>query len=234
MPFKTIELPQVGAVRLYKRKGSRHIRLSVGSNGSVRVTLPAWAPYRLGAEFALSKRDWIIARKPVLPVLTEGKQIGKTHRLTFIQEQHRGKISTRLQGSMIRVFMPHDSAINSAEVQRAATKAAVRALQSEAERLLPIRLRQLALQHGFSYREVRIKQLKGRWGSCSQQGDITLNCFLMQLPWEVVDYVLLHELMHTRIMAHGPAFWNELARYIPDLSQVRKQARQYQPILQSL
>src|SRR5690606_36436720 len=95
-------------------------------------------------------------------------------------------------------------------VQKAAQAAAIRALRKEAETLLPQRLRTLAEQTGFTYNSVAVKQPKSRWGSCSHQKHITLNLFLMQLPWRLIDYVLLHELTHTKVMRHGPPFWAEL------------------------
>jgi len=49
--------------------------------------------------------------------------------------------------------------------------------------LLPQRLQAFATQTGFSYRSVSVKQLKSRWGSCNTEKEITLNLFLMQLPW---------------------------------------------------
>lgn len=51
MPAKYIHIEDVGKVALYKRRGIRGVRLSIAHDGTVRVTLPAWAPYRLGAEF---------------------------------------------------------------------------------------------------------------------------------------------------------------------------------------
>jgi len=72
------------------------------------------------------------------------------------------------------------------------------------------RLTHLAGQHGFCYNRVTIRNQKSRWGSCSATNNISLNMKLMALPDELIDYVLLHELLHTRIKNHGPAFWAEL------------------------
>src|SRR5205814_2081858 len=116
-------------------------------------------------------------------------------------------------------------------VQSAALKASVRALRKEAEALLPQRLATLADQTGLSYRNVSVKQLKSRWGSCSSAKDITLNLFLMQLPWHLIDYVLLHELVHTKVMRHGEPFWRELERHVSQPKQLRHEIGTYQPTL---
>jgi hypothetical protein len=114
-------------------------------------------------------------------------------------------------------------------VQKAARSVSIRALRREAEELLPQRLQSLAKAHDFTYGSVAIRQLKGRWGSCSQHSDITLNLFLMQLPWELIDYVILHELTHTKVMRHGPPFWSELEKYAPNARQLRKAILTHRP-----
>jgi predicted metal-dependent hydrolase len=53
----------------------------------------------------------------------------------------------------------------------------------------------------------------------------------MQLPWELIDYVILHELVHTVVMAHGPKFWDELDKYVNNLAAKRKAIRSHQPAL---
>ena len=68
----------------------------------------------------------------------------------------------------------------------------------------------LAEHYGLSYKRVKITGSKGRWGSCSAAGSINLSCYLMLLPSHLMDYVLLHELSHTKEMNHGPRFWELL------------------------
>ena len=116
-------------------------------------------------------------------------------------------------------------------MQKAAHDACIKALRKQAEQLLPGRLSNLADRHGFAYGSVQIKHLKSRWGSCDHERNITLNLFLMQLPWELIDYVLLHELTHTQIMRHGPDFWNAMRRVLPNLQAIRKQMRLHHPVL---
>jgi predicted metal-dependent hydrolase len=88
--------------------------------------------------------------------------------------------------------------------------------QAEAERKIIARLRQLARRHGFIYNKVSIRNQRTRWGSCSPKGNISLNIKLVALPQELFDYVLLHELVHTRIHNHSNKFWQELDKYVGD------------------
>lgn len=232
MAQKNVYLEGIGDVLLQKRKGTRSIRLTVGHDGKLRVSMPPWSPYHVGEAFARSKTAWILKQLvgKAQHVLLPNMRIGKAHRLRFMHE-HRTTITTRVSKTEITVRMPVDKKPTDTDVQTAVRAAAVRALKQEAKNLLPGRLQAMATTHGFTYRSVSIKQLKTRWGSCNSQKDIALNCFLMQLPWDLIDYVLLHELLHTRVMAHGAAFWTELGLYVSNLPAKRKTMRAQQPTL---
>lgn len=208
------------------------MRLSITSAGMVRVSMPHWVPYASGVAFAIQKQTWIRSQQVRPTLVKHNARVGKAHRISFIADPTRQSIATRITNDgQIRIHHPATLHHESTEVQKAAEKAGIRALKSQAQILLPQRLEALALQHGFTYQSVGIKQLKSRWGSCSDQGHIALSCFLMQLPWHLIDYVLLHELVHTRVMAHGPVFWNELDQYVTNLKAIRKEMRDHRPIL---
>lgn len=76
------------------------------------------------------------------------------------------------------------------------------------------RVESLAAKYGFSYGKVTFRNMKTRWGSCTAQNNISLNIGLIALPNELRDYIILHELVHTKIKNHGKEFWNELGRII--------------------
>jgi len=84
----------------------------------------------------------------------------------------------------------------------------------KARRQLTGTLNRLAKEHGFTFNRVFIRSQKTRWGSCSRKNNISLNVKLMLLPKDLVDYVILHEFVHTRIPNHGDDFWDELDRYV--------------------
>jgi predicted metal-dependent hydrolase len=233
MATKQVRIPEIGIVTLYKRRGNRSLRLSIDPTGEVRVSLPYWLPYKAGEQFALSKAIWIEANRPKTSNgrLQHGHAIGKAHRLYFEQRAMASKVATRIAGNEIRVSFPAIYGAHDQEVQDAAHLASIRALKKEAEVLLPQRLQALAAQTGFTYSGVSVKQLKSRWGSCNSQQEITLNLFLMQLPWHLIDYVLMHELTHTKVMRHGTPFWREMERHVPGAKQLRAQMGNYQPML---
>lgn len=232
MAFKQFALDERTTITIYKRKTNRSLRLSIAASGEIKVTIPLWAPYSAGLAFARSRASWIAAQQPISSLLASGHPIGKAHHLSFVATASVKAPAGRLRPSEAIVNYPIDMSVNHPAVQKAAQAVSIRALRSQAEALLPQRLQTLADRHGFTYKSVAIKRLKSRWGSCDTDSNIVLNLFLMQLPWECIDYVLLHELTHTRIMRHGPDFWGAMADVLPAVQTRRKTMRTYQPILQ--
>jgi len=231
MAQKIVDLPGIGEVVLAKRKGTRSLRLSIGADGRIRVGMPYWAPYQAGISFAISRSDWIKKHAPESRsgLLTEGMRVGKSYRLHFIRDDSIRGARSRLVANRIIIRTSIDP--SRPEAQKRAAAACERALKKDAEKLLPQRVKELAAARGFDYGSVRVKRLRSRWGSCSNQKDITLNYYLIQLPWTLIDYVVLHELTHTMYLHHGSAFWDHLQSLMPEVKQHRKDIRQHKPVL---
>ncbi len=75
---------------------------------------------------------------------------------------------------------------------------------------------------GADHGKITVRSQKSRWGSCSRDGNLSFNCLLSQVPPEVLDYVVVHELCHRKQMNHSPAFWQEVERILPQYRQPRK------------
>jgi predicted metal-dependent hydrolase len=99
--------------------------------------------------------------------------------------------------------------------------------RTEAKHKLIARLKQLAEQYGFSCNRVSIRNQQTRWGSCSRKNNISLNLKLAVLPEELMNYVILHELVHTRVHDHSNKFWSELDKYTGSGKTLAKKLRNY-------
>lgn len=97
----------------------------------------------------------------------------------------------------------------------------------EAKEIIASRLRELADLHGFSFSSLRFRNQKTVWGSCSAKARLSLNLRLARLPKELLDYVLLHELTHTRVANHGPLFWREISCLVPDARELDRKLNEY-------
>jgi predicted metal-dependent hydrolase len=91
------------------------------------------------------------------------------------------------------------------------------------------RLAHFSEKHNLPYNRATFRWQRTKWGSCSGRNNINLNVNLVFLPEELQDYVLLHELVHTKVRNHSKNFWTELDKYTQcqsrELSKKLKQHR---------
>lgn len=99
-------------------------------------------------------------------------------------------------------------------------------IRQRARKVLPPRLQALAQQTGLEFTRCSVRSQKSRWGSCSSNGTISLNEQLLFLSPPSVDYLMLHELCHTRHMNHSPAFWRLVASFEPEYRQFEQTLNQ--------
>lgn len=208
-----------------RRKGSRNIRISIKSDGTLRVSVPYGVSDAAAWQFVESKQEWIRQRlKPKLQ-LEHDMHIGKAHRIEI--KTGGDSPRSRIANGTITITVPESLSITSPDVQKVLERACDRALQKEAQQLLPQRLETLAKKHSVSYRSCTVKKLRSRWGACDNRNNIQLNIYLMQLPWALIDYVILHELAHTKHAHHQKPFWDYFEQLLPDAKERRKRIKTY-------
>ena len=128
----------------------------------------------------------------------------------------------------MRIICPPTADFTDSNLQDWLRKVIEEALRRNAKLILPPRLYMLSMQHNLPYKSVKINSSSGRWGSCSTRGNINLSYYLVLLPKHLIDYVLLHELAHTREMNHGKRFWALLDRMTDGRAQaLRTELRKY-------
>ena len=140
----------------------------------------------------------------------------------------RDRFLSRSELGEMQIICPPNADFSNKELQAWLRKVIEEALRRNAKIILPPRLYALSLQHNLSYKSVKINSSSGRWGSCSARGNINLSYFLVLLPRHLIDYVLLHELAHTREMNHGERFWALLNGMTDGKAQLlRNELRKY-------
>lgn len=230
MASSKIQDPEFGAITVRRSKLSKQIKLKVDQRGKVSISMPPRAPLFLAktllAESRSQLRKHLMAARANQAVLRHGDLIGKTHRLVMTKGR---EYSSRLAGTELHVSAPDD--IESPQAQQFIKQAALKALRTQSKAYLSRRLATLAKNHGFSYNAVRFSNAGTRWGSCSSSGTISLNIWLMQLPFELIDYVLVHELSHTKHMNHSPQFWAAVESIMPDYRERRLALKAERPYL---
>lgn len=206
------ELNIFGKVEFIRRNRASRITVKILSDG-LRISLPYRSSEIEATRFILKNQNTILSKqariraKRVNTRITTEKEIN-TH--TFcIKSKYakRSDVFFSLKDGFLWIEVPEEADINSPQVQEACWNGINYFLKKEAKRILPDQVKVLANQYGFKYSGVKIQSSKTRWGSCSKKQNINLSFYLMLLPAHLADYVILHELCHTREMNHGERFW---------------------------
>lgn len=197
-----------------RRDRARKYLIYVRADGSVRVTIPRRGSRAAAEEFVAGHHAWIrrkldqIEARIISPqtwsVGTEVMIRGRMVRLSL--QSQGGAHAIECDGQLIPVRQP---GINFRPLVEGH-------LFRLAKRELPTRLYELAENHRLQVAKVTVRNQSSRWGSCSGRGAISLNWRLIQVPPEVSDYVMLHELMHLKEMNHSPRFWSLVFSVCPD------------------
>lgn len=148
-------------------------------------------------------------------------------KLTLVSGEKDRFLANSSLGVMQVVCPPHADFADE-DLQNWLRKVIEESLRRNAKEILPARLELLSKQAGLPYTSVKINSSQGRWGSCSARKNINLSYFLLLLPTHLIDYVLLHELCHTREMNHSERFWALLNQLTGGKAlQLRKELRGY-------
>lgn len=226
-----IQDEEFGKITIRRSAQATQVRVRIAPDGTLRASLPMRAPIFLVKHLLKSSRNElrkILAQAKPEYQYRDGMQIGKTHTL-IIQNHDFCKTEVSRHGHQIIVKLPYDGDIDDVRTMRKIRDTVILALRAEAKDYLPRRLSFLSQKHDFSYKKVRFSHAGGRWGSCSSSGTISLNIALMKLPFELIDYVIIHELSHTEHMNHGSDFWSLVEKADPDFKAHRRALKMQNP-----
>ncbi len=225
----TIQDEEFGTITVRRSSMATSVRISVAPNGTLRASLPLYAPIFMIKRLIKGSRAelrQLLSDQLPKQLFEDGMAIGKSHTLII---QPARQLSVARHGQQIIVRLPDDLDISSPVVTTEIRQVMLVALRIEAKNYLPRRLAYLADQLECYYEKVRFSHASGRWGSCSSSGTISLNIALMKLPHELIDYVLVHELSHTKEMNHSQAFWDLVAKGDPRYKDHKRQLKSHSP-----
>jgi hypothetical protein len=222
---------EFGRITLRRSARASHVRIRVAPDGRLRASLPLYAPTFLVKRLIKSSREQLramLAEQGGDTPFEHGMQIGKSHTL-IIRPAAIARPNVARHGQQIIASLPEGSSPDDPAASRSIRDVVIEALRIEAKSYLPKRLAYLARQGGYSYDKVRFSHASGRWGSCSSNGTISLNIALMKLPFELIDYVLVHELSHTVHMNHSSEFWEVVEQGDPHYKAHRRELKKETP-----
>ena len=221
---------QLGEIVVRRSARTRSIRIRVGTDGRLVASIPRLTPLFLIKQTVRASRSELskLLETSRGHTYRDGDKLGQSHTLRIRSDT---KTHAAISGHVLRISLPGDTIETDPDAQAFIRTHVIKLLRKEAKIYLDVRLSVLARRHGFSYSRVRYTHAATRWGSCSSGGTISLNIALMSLPLELIDYVLIHELCHTRQMNHSKEFWAEVAALDPHYKLHRRQLKSKTPVV---
>ena len=236
----------LGGVRVayeFKRGKRRTIGFSVGADG-LTVSAPKWVPLYEIDKAVLEKSDWILKKLQetrarhqrmasaqiewkdgaMLPFLGEQLTVVLDPRHAFggvgaELMNHACDALPTATGQALHVSLPLTASA-------AQIRDAVQAwLMRQAKQNFTERLVHFTPAVGVQWRKLSLSNASTRWGSASSDGSIRLNWRLIHFSQSVIDYVVVHELSHLRVMDHSPRFWDTVGAVVPDYAALRGQLK---------
>jgi len=205
-----IQDKEFGNITIRRSTAATQVRIRLAPDGTLRASLPMHAPMFLVKHLIKNSRNelrQILSKSKPEYKFENGIQIGKSHTL-IVQPTVGQDFNVSRHGQKIVVKLPPDKQINDPDVSRKIRDTVISALRIEAKSYLPKRLSFLAQKFSYNYEKVRFSHASGRWGSYSSNGTVSLNIALMKLPFELIDYIIIHELAHSKQMNHSQMFWS--------------------------
>jgi predicted metal-dependent hydrolase len=223
--FKTARLPRTRidrtlawkdgvTVHIVFRPRARRYLLGLQADGTARLVVPRRGSEAEGIRFLERSEAWLLKRVVQWRSRSQARQSwGEEARFLFRGEEVGLRVETG-EGRLRLCFS--DQVVSVPRALPDYREVVLGHLRRLAERELPVRTRELALLHGIVVHRISVRAQKTRWGSCSARGTISLNWRLIQAPCYVVDYLIIHELMHRREMNHSARYWKLVAKAFPD------------------
>ena len=202
------------------RSKRKTLALIVKPDGSVLVRAPLRVSMASIQDFVRKNTQWIekqqakaLAALPPAPRrYVHGDMfpyLGTSYPLEIVERQKEG---LQLDGNF-KLAVSHQSK---------AVLAFERWYREQARQILLERVEFFARQCEFRYKGIRITSARTRWGSCSATGSLSFSWRLIMAPLAVVDYVVVHELVHTVFHNHSKQFWNRVGTIMPDYQEHRR------------
>jgi predicted metal-dependent hydrolase len=197
---------EIGEVRYVRSFRAKNLSIRINQKGEVRLTVPKHVSLKKAEAFLHSKKRWVATKLEELQVHSEQTVILKEG------------VMLNVKGRSFKIVRRKGEA--------SVEEAIWRILRDEGSKYLSGRTRELAERHGYRITGVKVRKMKTRWGSCTTRNSINLNSWLVMLPEDLSDYVILHELVHTRHRNHSRQFWEELDSLTGGMSKtLRKELR---------
>jgi len=213
------------------RKRKKTLSLQIGKNSEITVYAPSFTPIAEIDRFVEQKKGWIartLPRQAALPAPPAEKQIATGERFYYLGESHPLEVFFEPLENAGLVFWNNRFYLNCAGGREDRRRHLAAWYRKKAQPYLSERVDFYSRLLKLPVKDVRITSAGRRWGSCSHDNRLSFSFRLIMAPPPVIDYVVVHEMMHVRQKNHSSQFWNLVIGVIPDYQAHRRWLRDHQ------
>lgn len=208
-----------------RSKRSKRMRMQFTSAGILEVVIPFSMAQHHAHRFVRDNLAWIektrqkhhIQPSSLLPTVPDSIKLAAVSETWTVKTEQRlgGKCHLSVEAGKQQIRL-YGNRLDARQFNRQASEQLRKWLRQQAKSIFPQRLEKLSQDTGLDYNRLSIRSQKTRWGSCNSRRDISLNDRLLFLSPPVMDYVMMHELCHTRFMNHSSSYWQLVELHCPD------------------
>ena len=203
-----------------KSNRAKYIRVRINIDGGIELVVPRFVSFLTAEKFLLKKKDFLYKYfKLVNNRQNRYYYLGNEIEIIRSDEIDLSYNGLALRGNKLFVNALGTSANVEDEYRRW--------LKEQAERYIPVRVKEFSEKYKFNYNRITIRSQKSRWGSCSSKNNLSFNYKLMYFNNKIIDYVIIHELCHLREMNHSKEFWRIVEGIMPDYKIYKQQLRSF-------
>lgn len=170
----------------------------------------------------LKKAKWILDKLDVVKAVKEDDivtgsrlpYLGKSYYVQVVIDKQKNNVAVEFNYSKFTITIKSYS-VNQQKINEAVNEFYK---QKAIEKISP-RVKKLSDKTGLKYEGFQFRTMNKRWGSCTPANKIIINTNAIKLPFSLVDYLIVHELVHTKVKDHSKQFWNELAKHVKNWKQ---------------
>lgn len=235
------------SVEVHRRPLRRAVSIYLYPNKPIKVVAAKSTSQKVIVDFLLSKKDWIEKHLAKFSEMTEKfpeKKIKAYENFPFLGQERKLKVVITLnkkpfvsvtdENLLLHIPRNEWSANSLIEEHPTALKEIRHFYKREAVNFLSERIQFWAEQMSLHPSQVKFREQRTRWGSCSSRKVINLNWRLIVFAQEIIDYVIVHELAHLEHMNHSNRFWSLVEKHVPNYEGIMKSLRESQYMVEFL
>lgn len=213
------------------KKKNKNISIRIAPDGVVRVTSPSFVTDSYIHEVVYKRADWILSNIENIKEAARGvlnRRYSRGDRVVYLGKEYNLKVIEEVEAENRIRFDGEDFEVHvdpegeEEERERSIREGLTQWYRHEAFRKLKERTRFYSEILKLYPNNIKVKEQKSLWGSCSSKDNINFNWKLIMAPQAVLDYIVVHELCHLRHRDHSKSYWNLVEGIIPDHKEKRK------------